>query len=64
MEFLTVNQAALRRGVSPQTIRDWITRGLLPVDRRWGVILLLPADVDAVTPKRAGRPAKAEASTR
>lgn len=50
-EDLTVQEAAVRAGVHPQTIRNWIKQGKLPC-RRYGpsgwLISIDKKDLDAV----------------
>lgn len=57
-DYFTVNQAAVRAGLKPDTIRDLIHRGLLPAlqpGREW---LIRPRDLDRYLRNRrpAGRP--------
>ena len=60
LDWLTVAQAAARRGVSTRTVERWVRAGLAHAvlgagrTRRY---LLRPADVDSFTPRSVGAPA-------
>jgi excisionase family DNA binding protein len=50
---LSPRQAADRLGVSPRSIRRWITRGDLPANRDRAGYVLNPDDVDAYAARRS-----------
>lgn len=53
--FLGTREAARRAGVKPDTIRDWVARGILPATKPPGVrgFRIRPADLDAVLSGRS-----------
>ena len=54
-EMLTTSAAARRAGVSEQTIRSWMRRGLLAAEQTPLGALLDAADVDAAIAERERR---------
>jgi excisionase family DNA binding protein len=54
--WLTVSEAATRKGLDPQQIRDAIRRGNLAAERSGSIWLIREKDIDAFEPRGKGRP--------
>lgn len=60
-EKMTVREAAKYKGVSEQAIVRWIRSGLIQGVQRIGRMYLIPREaLDAVAPRRRGRPSVLE----
>ncbi|MBA2488428.1 MAG: helix-turn-helix domain-containing protein [Chloroflexi bacterium] len=59
-------EAAVRYGVHPETLRRWIARGLLPATRVGNAWVLEAKDVERLlaNPPKPGRPTKATRGSR
>jgi len=61
-DLITQSQAADLRGVSIQTINNWIKRGHIKGYERYEKILVSKAEIKAFQPKLAGRPLRSNQS--
>jgi excisionase family DNA binding protein len=61
-DYLTINEAAKRRGVSRQAVQDLISRGRLKARRLGRQWLIHRLDLSAYKPDPGGRPKRTKSS--